>query len=56
MRLRRKPVIKDRVIEKSGGGGIAAKMAGHRPVGSVRSPIHFVEDFAEIYEIVIFLA
>lgn len=55
MRLRRTPVTKDGIIEKSG-GGIAAKKPGHRLMGSVRRPIHFVKDFAEVYEIIVFLA
>jgi len=41
---------------KKGAGGIAAKKAGHRLIGSVRRPINFVKDFAEIYEIIFFLA
>jgi hypothetical protein len=44
------------VFLKKAARRIAAKTAGHRLIGSVKSPIHFVEDFAEIYEIVIFPA
>jgi hypothetical protein len=33
-----------------------AKKAGHHLTGSVRIPIHFAYDFAEIYETIIFLA
>jgi hypothetical protein len=37
-------------------GGMSAKKAGRQFKGSMRIPAHFVKDFAEIYETIVFLA
>jgi hypothetical protein len=45
----------DPVLVKSA-GKLAAKKAGRHLIGSARSPIHFLKDFAEIHEVIFFLA